>query len=390
MLLEVICIVSSVAFGVIVQQLSYQLNYWSILIGIIGYLTFNATLQFISKWYGSPFKSGSNPKHLIIVTKGYLGHYLRTKGIQDSFKHYIKNKLNRSNDINEKDEDVMVYLAKDFSNGFFFYTLYNDNDGIDNGGQRLYQEIKGIIKKNKSIDKISFFGCSLGGLYNRYCLKSFEIKNNKNLCIDDRIIKPMNFISLASPHIGVEDLTKKKPFCCSKSVSVYDAAKFMKRYHLISKTVQQLLLLDKENLIIQMATDNEYLAPLQLFENRICFGNVKYDRLVSCSSALMLYQPKQSKFNEEFWDKMVSENNKFMIQQLERDKSSVNNEDIDNNNQDYWFDKLGNSIKWKKIMVGFNQNHLTRRSSHFLLAAPSFWYSGCQPIFQTIHQNFIY
>ena len=57
-----------------------------------------------------------------------MGHYLRTKAIQDSFKRYETTK-----------EDVMVYVAKDFANGFFFYTYYMNNDGIQNGGPEIIQ-----------------------------------------------------------------------------------------------------------------------------------------------------------------------------------------------------------------------------------------------------------
>ena len=357
------------------HHISNELKYLSILIGIIAYLILNTSLQHLFKWYCAPYKSSINPKHLIVVTTGYMGHYVRTKAIQDSFKKYIETTK----------EDVMVYIAKDYSNGFFFYTYYMNNDGIEKGGQRLFNEIQHIIKSHKSIDKISFIGCSLGGLYNRYCLKLFKVQDDNLLCngIDDRILKGMNFISLASPHQGVEDLLKQRPFCCSKSFSVHDAAKCIKKIRLLTPTLQQLLLLDKENLIIEMATDDQYLSPLKQFKNRLCFGNAKYDKLVSCSSALML--PEQTKSGLQFWDKMLSKNNKFCIEELD-----VTRNKIDDDDEDCWFNELRTMIKWKKIIVGWNQNSWTRNLSHNLLAVPSLRYSGGKNVLNMIHKHFIY
>eukprot|EP00486_Rosalina_sp_Unknown_P014163 CAMPEP_0201585530 /NCGR_PEP_ID=MMETSP0190_2-20130828/123000_1 /ASSEMBLY_ACC=CAM_ASM_000263 /TAXON_ID=37353 /ORGANISM="Rosalina sp." /LENGTH=77 /DNA_ID=CAMNT_0048031647 /DNA_START=1 /DNA_END=231 /DNA_ORIENTATION=- len=77
----------------------------------------------------------------------------------------------------------------------------------------------------------------------------------------------------------------------------------------------------------------------------------------------MLYGPEQTQFGLQFWDKMVSDNNKFCIEELNvRRDSTIDNDD----DEDCWFNELRTVIEWKKIIVGWNQNRLTRNSSHFL------------------------
>lgn len=335
-------------------------------------------LQFIG-WYCGPYYYDSNPNHLIVIVGGYCGHYVRCKGIYDSFKQ-----ANIS-----KQESIMIYLSNSNHGINFLHTLIKHNDGIDKGGKRLYTEIKHIICKNKSIHKISVLGCSLGGLYIRYCLKLL-FNNSTEICIDNRIIKGMNYFSLASPHTGINDIFKYKPFCCFKSISLYETACFIQKYSLLPKTLKQLMMINDE-LLINMANNDEYLKPLQLFQNRIAFGNGKYDKLVSCSSALLFHGTKEAKIGLDFWDKMVSQNNKFLIENL----SEKNHESYKNNKQDQdslfcWFHRLKHEMKWIRIIVCWNQSKWSRNSSHPLLAAPFSWHSGCITLCQTIIDNFQY
>ena len=142
--------------------------------------------------------------------------------------------------------------------------------------------------------------------------------------------------------------------------------------------------MDNDTLLIKMAKDNEYLKPLKLFKNRVAFGNGKYDKLVSCSSALLLHGAEQAQFGLDFWDKMIRENNKFLIEKL----SEKN--DIDNQDSFCWFSSLRNTMEWKKIIVCWNQNKWSRNNCHPLLAAPFTWHSGSILVCNKIIENFQY
>ncbi|OQR93247.1 hypothetical protein THRCLA_08497 [Thraustotheca clavata] len=89
------------------------------------------------------------------------------------------------------------------------------HDGADNGGIRLADEIESIAANCPKLEKISFIGHSLGGLYVRYCIGVLYSRG-----FFDRI-KPMNVITLAAPHFGIRVPSKRRylnavvnTFCC--------------------------------------------------------------------------------------------------------------------------------------------------------------------------------
>ena len=365
---DLLCITTSIFCGVFSYNTAIiGTQYCNILIGICAYLLMNSCIHSVIDVYTSTYKSHPSPKHLIVLSPGYLGHHLFKKGIMSSFK--------------EKGDSlsVMVFISK-FNNGFFFHSLFNNNDGIHKGAKRLHNEIKHVIESNKSIEKISFIGGSAGGLYNRCCLGLFEIESMKNgtFCIGGRSIKAMNFITLATPNLGVKDVTKRNKIFCNLT-SEYDAAKWLNDYHLLPVTLKQFLLFDREQLIVQMATTDSYLRPLQLFENRMCFANAKHDKFVSVSSGLMMQ--KKNEIGQAYWSKMISQRKAFLMMELEK---------VEFKNDDCWSDHFRKEISWTKIIVCWNQNYLFRAACHYLLAAPAFSLKASAPIFQTIHKRFVH
>ena len=111
-----------------------------------------------------------NPRHL-----QYLAHALREK----------------------HSEQRLFILAAESNSGNFTY------DGIELGGERVAFEIQETLEKLKGdgyqIEKLSMVGYSLGGLVARYAIgllfaQSWFQENN---------IRPMNFTTFASPHLGV-------------------------------------------------------------------------------------------------------------------------------------------------------------------------------------------
>lgn len=60
-----------------------------------------------------------------------------------------------------------LYLHAGESNGASFFQTY---DGVDQGGERLADEIQQLAAKMPKLQKLSMIGHSLGGLYNRYCI----------------------------------------------------------------------------------------------------------------------------------------------------------------------------------------------------------------------------
>ena len=162
---------------------------------------------------------------------------------------------------------------------------------------------------------------------------------------------------------------------------MYDIGKSLSKYHLFPITLKQLLLLDDDKLIIKMAEEDDYIIPLQAFKYRVCFGNAKYDSIVSCASSLILYENEYNQYGDMMWDNnMENENGKCLIEPCVYD---------DEDDDDCWFKRL-QEMEWKKFVVCWNYNKCVRSRSHDLLAAPFIWYSGCKPLFDAIHENFKY
>merc|ERR1740123_2111255 len=108
---------------------------------------------------------------------------------------------------------------------------------------------------------------------------------------------------------------------CCNLISEYNAAKWLRKYNLLSRTLQHLLLLDREQLLVQMATDDKYLNALQLFEKRICFANARTDLYVAMSSGLIMSMAMGKKLEDKYWNKMICQkDSRFLIEELDENE----------------------------------------------------------------------
>nr|CCA19986.1 conserved hypothetical protein [Albugo laibachii Nc14]CCA23300.1 conserved hypothetical protein [Albugo laibachii Nc14] len=87
-----------------------------------------------------------------------------------------------------------LYIHSAESNAVSIFTTY---DGIDQGGNRLANEIQRIAKQMPNLKNFSFIGHSMGGLYGRYCMGVLFSRG-----FFDHV-EACSFIALAVPHFGV-------------------------------------------------------------------------------------------------------------------------------------------------------------------------------------------
>lgn len=120
--------------------------------------------------------------HLVVAQHGLWGN--------PSHLQYLLNYLEKSLASNEQ----VVILNSPCSVGNHTY------DGIDVCGDRLVDAILQRIQQEKQegrqVVKVSFIGYSLGGLILRYAAGKLLVMGVFNT------VKPMNFISIATPHLG--------------------------------------------------------------------------------------------------------------------------------------------------------------------------------------------
>jgi len=147
------------------------------------------------------------------------------------------------------------------------------SDGIESGATRLAQEVREIITTWDAAGivprSISFWGHSLGGLYIRCALAQLADVAEGTVCgLPAKLL-----LTTACPHLSV-------------AMTFTGIVQWLSSgwYGLTS---QQLFLEDEEAFVIQLGTEDRYLQPLQLFEQRALIANVANDPVVDfCTSAL--------------------------------------------------------------------------------------------------------
>lgn len=144
------------------------------------------------------------------------------------------------------------------------FTHSKTHDGVEIGGKRIAQEVRSVVLNRRDhFDKISFIGFSLGGLYSRYAIAELYDAKDNSICG----LKPIHFVTLASPHLGVRNLFPMESLA-------RHAIRFV-----AGRTGQQLFMQDDECLVEAMTKDGAlpFMAALASFENRTVYANVCAD-----------------------------------------------------------------------------------------------------------------
>ncbi|PWA03111.1 hypothetical protein BB558_000743 [Smittium angustum] len=165
------------------------------------------------------FKDEAEPGiHLIILSHGLHGSrndllYLHEQILSrsDRRRHLLGANGNRR----------VVVLTHDVNHG-------KTTDGIEAGGKRIADKILDYIywfenedwyksaigNENNSLShhRISFIGHSLGGLYNVSCLEHLSIATSYKFF---KVFKPINFITIATPWLGIFELGNVAQWACS-------------------------------------------------------------------------------------------------------------------------------------------------------------------------------
>lgn len=225
------------------------------------------------------------PDHLVVLVHGILA--------SPSDWIYVEAKLKK-----RLGRNYMIYASSCNS-----YT--KTFGGIDGAGKRLADEVLQIVKMTKSLRKISFLAHSLGGLFTRYAiavlytpyaksshqhmdnLVSPTKENNTEVPLKQGLIaglQPINFITLATPHLGVRG---RKQFPLVLGVNILEKIAAPVAAFLVGRTGSQLFLTDgkpnKPPMLLRMACDCEegkFISSLGAFTCRMVYANVSYDYLV--------------------------------------------------------------------------------------------------------------
>ncbi|KAK1375417.1 DUF676 domain-containing protein [Heracleum sosnowskyi] len=227
----------------------------------------------------------NEPDHLLVLVHGILA--------SPSDWTYVEAELKR-----RLGRNFLIYASS-------CNTYTKTFGGIDGAGRRLADEVLQIVKKTESLKKISFLAHSLGGLFARYAIAILDTPdisstdysddrststngNSKTECtLSGALIaglKPINFITLATPHLGVRG-KNQLPFLLGVPILEKIAAPVAALF--VGRTGSQLFLTDgkpsRAPLLLRMASDSEdgnFISALGAFRCRMIYANVSYDHMV--------------------------------------------------------------------------------------------------------------
>lgn len=234
-----------------------------------------------SPWGTTTLKN--EPDHLLVLVHGILA--------SPSDWIYVEAELKR-----RLGRNFLIYAS---STNTYTKTF----DGIDGAGRRLADEVIQVVQKTDGLKKISFLAHSLGGLFARYAVAvlysasaALTDQSGDYSCTSSNLdkssskqgliagLEPMNFITLATPHLGVRG-RRQLPFLLG--VPFLEKLAVPMAPFVAGRTGAQLFLTDgkpnKPPLLLRMASDCEdgkFLSALGAFRCRTLYANVSYDHMV--------------------------------------------------------------------------------------------------------------
>ena len=180
--------------------------------------------------------------------------------------------------------DLSVLIISPVSNEGF-PILHPTRQGVLPCAKRARQEILQVLNTHEDashLDSLIVLGHSFGGVYARAVIK---------MLVDDDVIptrlRPLSFISVASPHLGI----RWRPSVLT-SIFQYGAGV------VAGITGTDLLLENNKQGVSTLVTiaEGKYLDALALFGERTCYGNIRGDTQVPlCTATLRTRNPYHGK-----------------------------------------------------------------------------------------------
>jgi len=202
----------------------------------------------------------ASPDHLCVLVHGLWGNPDHLKFLSTSLREKYP-------------EDKLHILVAKRNAGSFTY------DGIDTGGERLAHEIEETLAElahnGHEITKLSVIGYSLGGLVSRYAI---GLLFHKGIF---QKIKPVNFTTFATPHLGVRTPLR----------GLHNFIWNVLGARTVSQSGNQLFTIDsfrdtgRPLLAVLADPDSIFMQGLAQFQHRSLYVNVVNDRTVSYYTA---------------------------------------------------------------------------------------------------------
>ncbi|XWS73199.1 hypothetical protein CRYUN_Cryun02cG0105900 [Craigia yunnanensis] len=340
-----------------------------------------------------------SPEHLVIMVNGLIGSAADWRFAAEQFVKKLPDK-------------VIVHRSECNYSKLTF-------DGVDMMGERLAQEVLGVVKRRPEVRKISFVAHSLGGLVARYAIGRLyehsselgqsglyvnslkEEHTNSSMpyleqpC-EDRIagLQPMNFITFATPHLGSRG-HKQLPLLCGLPFLEKSAPQTA---HLVAgRSGKHLFLTDSDEgkppLLLRMVDDGDdlkFISALRAFKRRVAYANANYDHMVGWRTSSIRRQNELPKSNLLVIDEKyphvvyVERETTNKIQNKASSIARAQTSDV----EEVMIQGL-TQVPWERVDVSF-QKSKQRYVAHNTIQVKSYWLNsdGTDVVFHMI-DNFL-
>ena len=233
-----------------------------------------------------PSQDNDDAEHLVVLVHGLFGHTKHLTTVVDGVKDLVK------------DSGCTLHVSRVNKRSKSLH-------GIRVCGDRLVEEIRGVVAARPSLKTISFMSHSLGGLFSRYAIgHGFDAKRGTVFGL-----APLHFATICTPHFGCNDAYVYRNL--DKQDSLTPCLEWMGTMPVIGWLMttafmaferpvvrmtlrlsgRDLFMRDKPVPIVEiLATPEErdgtpYLPALASFAERTCYGNIAGDHVVAWENA---------------------------------------------------------------------------------------------------------
>ncbi|KAL1214194.1 hypothetical protein V5N11_034728 [Cardamine amara subsp. amara] len=280
----------------------------------------------------------TEPTHLVVMVNGLIGS-------SQDWRFAAKQMLKKY------PQDLVVHCSKRNHSTQTFV-------GVDVMGERLAEEVRSVIKRHPSLQKISFVGHSLVKDIGDNC----PIEEPK-----ERIagLEPVYFITSASPHLGSRG---------HKQVPLFSGSHALERLArrmswCLGKTGKHLFLADSDGgkrddgkhlLLIRMVYDSrdlKFISALRCFKRRIAYANTSFDHLVGWSTSSIRHHNELPKLQRapvsEKYPHIVNVEAAVTTSNRKEDRSGTNSNGFKNLDKEEEMIRELTKLSWERVDVSF-------------------------------------
>ncbi|KAG1359273.1 putative lipase C4A8.10 [Cocos nucifera] len=326
----------------------------------------------------------SSPDHLVVMVHGILGS---TADWQYGAREFVKMLPDR----------VIVHCSEC---NMYRLTL----DGVDVMGERLADEVVGVISRKPEIRKISFIAHSVGGLVARYAIGRLYRHPEGNpsqehlgdFCVRGTIcgLEAVNFVTVATPHLGSRG-NRQVPFLFGVTAIENVASRVI--HWIFGRTGRHLFLKDNDEgqppLLLRMVDDCGdlyFMSALRAFKCRVAYANVGYDHIVG-------WRTSSIRRNSELprWEDSLSEKYPHIVYEelsKETNADQCEQDSVINSDSDELEEKMViglTRVSWERVDVSFHSSR-QRFAAHSLIQVKySFMHSEGADVIQHMIDHFL-